>query len=103
LLRLKGVEPLTAPIGKKSRIKTGWPDISFAVTKKIDLWNGAYIAGHDYQVRAYGWELKLGGDELSKEQQHMHVRLSTPPNAWRIRVIRSVDEALTELKELGLS
>jgi hypothetical protein len=102
LLRLKGIEPLTAPIGKKSGIRVGWPDVAFAITQKIDLWNGYYIAEHDYRTRAFGWELKIPPDDLSDEQKRMHIRLSTPPNSWEIKVIRSVDEALTELRKLGL-
>lgn len=51
---------------------------------------------------AVGWEVKTSTGKLSKEQEQMHIRLSTPPNCWRVRVVRSVDEALAELKEMGI-
>lgn len=94
LLRLKGIEPLTAPIGKKSRIKVGWPDITFAI--------GGFSMGDGMIYEAHAWELKLGRDELSDDQKRMHIRLSTPPNFWKVTVIRSVDEAVKILRGLGL-
>lgn len=83
LLRLRGIEPLVPTFGKKTRISEGWPDITFA---------------------AYGipcvWEVKLPHGKLSTEQHQMAVRLLSHPNSWRWRVIRSVDDAISELKEL---
>src|ERR1043166_1429993 len=100
LLRLRGIEPLTAPVGKKSRMKIGWPDITFAVRASVFV-DSQYI-GSNGEFLPCAWELKVGKDDLSVEQQQMHIRLSTPPNCWRISVIRNVDQALAELKELGL-
>lgn len=83
LLRLRGIEPLVPTFGKKTRLTIGWPDITFA---------------------AYGipsvWEIKLPGAKRSLEQEQMAARLSSPPNSWRYRIIRNVDEALAELKEI---
>lgn len=99
LLRLKGIEPLWHRTDKKSAATIGWPDITFGTF--------AYCESEPDGLKPFislpcAWEVKFGKGELSTEQQQMHVRLSTPPNAWRIKVIRSVDEALAELKELGL-
>jgi hypothetical protein len=98
LLRLKGIEPLWHRTDKKSAATIGWPDITFAV---------CLAPNNDKRYMVYdsvpcAWEVKFGKGSLSIAQQQMHVRLSTPPNAWRIRVIKSVDEALEELKKLGL-
>lgn len=92
LLRLKGIEPNVSRMDKRKTDAVGWPDITFAID---------YYDDPSYNIPC-AWEVKFGNGQLSKEQQQMHVRLSTPPNAWRIRVIRSVDEAIAELKYLGL-
>jgi hypothetical protein len=84
LLRLKGIEPLWHRTDKKSAATIGWPDLTFAVPDPC------------------AWEVKFGDGKLSDDQVAMHLRLQTPPNCWRVRTIRSVDEALAELKELGL-
>jgi hypothetical protein len=49
-----------------------------------------------------GWECKVGNSKLRPEQEELLRRLQAPPNAWRIRVIRSLQEAADELKELGV-
>lgn len=103
LLRLKGIEPLWHRTDKRSAATIGWPDITFAV-KHDTIWYGDDDNGETIDLyAACAWEIKFDKGQLSKEQQQMHVRLSTSPNGWRIRVIRSVDEALSELKELGLN
>lgn len=96
LLRLHGIEPLCPTFGKKTRMAVGWPDITFSVCKRIsnDKLNLEFIY-------ACAWELKHNG-ELSVEQKKMHVRLSTPPNAWKIKIIRNVQEAVEELRKLGI-
>ncbi len=101
LLRLKGIEPLWHRTDKKSAATVGWPDITFCV-EHVRWLCAPDCEESDKFVSACGWEVKFGKGQLSTEQQQMHVRLSTPPNAWRIKVIRSVDEAIAELKELGL-
>lgn len=93
LLRLKGIEPLWHRTDKKSAATIGWPDITFSAAGMDEI---------GFCAIPCAWEVKFGKGELSVEQQQMHIRLSTPPNAWKIKVIRSVDEALAELKELGL-
>ncbi len=86
LLRLKGIEPCWHRTDKRSAATVGWPDLTFSIQPGATL-----------------WEIKLPTGKLSKEQEQMHIRLSTPPNCWRVRVIRSVDMALAELKEMGIS
>jgi hypothetical protein len=48
------------------------------------------------------WEVKLPGAKLSPEQEKMIAILRTPPNAWKVTIIHSVDEALEELRVLNL-
>ncbi len=94
LLRMKGIEPNVSRMDKRKTDAVGWPDVTFAVIAGFGIINSWDCA--------CAWEIKFGDGQLSKEQQQMHVRLSTPPNYWRIKVIRSVDEALEELRKLGL-
>ncbi len=51
---------------------------------------------------ACAWEVKHGTGELSKEQLQMSIRLQSAPNHWRWREIRSVDQAIAELREMGI-
>ena len=90
LLRLKGIEVCWHRTDKKSAATIGWPDLTFS----IDL--GKYCPV------PCAWEIKLPEGKLSEEQEKMAIRLQTPPNNWYYRVIRSVDEALKELKKLGI-
>jgi hypothetical protein len=90
LLRLKGIEPLWHRTDKKSTATVGWPDITFS-------------AGCGLRSIPCLWEIKLPGKKLSEEQMSLMVQLTKPPNAWVYKVITSVDEALIELKKLGLT
>jgi len=92
LLRLKGIEPLWHRTNKKSGATIGWPDITFSVLG----------VAWDLTTIACAWEVKFGDGELSKEQKQMAVRLQSPPNNWCWREIRSVDQALKELREMGI-
>jgi len=89
LLRLKGIEPLWHRTDKKSHASIGWPDITFSVE-------------HGLRSIPCLWEIKLPGKKLSAEQRNLAVKLMGPPNAWVYKVITSVDEALIELKRLGI-
>ena len=89
LLRLKGIEPLWHRTDKKSAATVGWPDITFSVE-------------HGLRSIPCLWEIKLPGKKLSLDQQTLMIRLMEPPNAWAYRVITSVDEALMELRKLGI-
>lgn len=94
LLRLKGIEPIVSRMDKRTSNNVGTPDILFCVHVEIDSSSWAAVG--------CAWEVKFGDGKLSVEQQRMHVRMSTPPNGWRIRVIRSVDEAIEELQLIGI-
>jgi hypothetical protein len=94
-LRLKGVEPLWHRTDKKSAATIGWPDITFAIYTEICI--GYPVAN------ACAYEVKFGEGKLSKEQEQMHLRLSSPPNCWRIRVIRSLDEVIEDVQEMGIT
>lgn len=94
LLRLRGIEPCWHRTDKKSAATIGWPDITFAVV--------VTLAGGWVVRTPVAWEVKFGAGELSKEQNQMAIRLQSPPNGWRWREIRSVDQALAELKEIGV-
>ena len=90
LLRLNGIEPLWFRTDKKTTATVGWPDFTFAVEQGL-------------KSVPIVWEIKLPGGHLSPDQQRMMHRLTDPPNAWVYRVITSVDEALNELRKLGLT
>lgn len=92
LLRLKGIEPIVSRMDRKTSNNVGTPDILFAVVLKP--WNTRV---------AVAWECKFAKGALSLEQQQMAVRMSTPPNGWVVKTIRSVDEAILELQDMGLS
>ena len=76
LLSLRGVTPLAAPGVGKSKMKLGWPDLTFA-----------------YRGVPCVWEIKVGRDTLRTEQIQLQAELQKPENGWRHAVIRSVQEA----------
>lgn len=83
LLRLRGVEPIRAAFGKKTRITVGCPDIIFC-----------------YFGTPCMWEVKYEDGELSDEQESLHRRLSA--NGWRIFIVRSCEQGkkiLDHIKE----
>lgn len=106
LLRLKGIEVNVSRMDKRKTDAVGWPDITFAV-----YWPAPQIicAGESHQLpKAWqffpcAWEIKMPQGKLSFEQEALGLRLQVPPNGWRYRVIRSVDQAIAELKEMGVS
>lgn len=89
VLRLRGIEPLWHRTDRKSTATVGWPDITFCVE-------------HGLRSIPIVWEIKLPGKKLSLEQTRMMIKLMDPPNAWVYKIITSVDEALMELKKLGV-
>ena len=94
LLNLKGIAYCHARMDKKSRMTKGWPDFTFAVGLSSD--------GVGISTVPCAWECKVGKGQLSLEQEEMRIRMISPPNAWRCRVIHSLKEAADELKELGI-
>lgn len=91
-LRLKGIEVNVSRMDKRKTDAVGWPDLCFSVMREAD--------DETYPCL---WECKLGEGKLSVEQQQMHIRLSTPPNYWRIKIIRSLNDCIAALKEMGIS
>lgn len=89
LLRLKGIEPIVSAMNKRTTNNVGLPDILFAVNGRRRFY-------------ACAWEIKMPGSKLSWEQVKMAERLEDLPNGWNWRVIRSVDEALEELRRMGI-
>lgn len=95
-LRLKGIEPIVSAMHKRTSNNVGTPDILFAVLDGGLRRDG----GRDYHPCA--WECKMPGKNLEPHQVQMALRLVTPPNAWHHRTIRSLDEAISELKAMGI-
>jgi hypothetical protein len=102
LLRLRGIEFVESRMDRRSTNQIGTPDFLFCVwgqltpTKTDPLaWCGAFPV-------ACAWECKAAGRMLTEEQQAMFKRMTTAPNTWTCRVIRNVDDALAELRRLGL-
>jgi hypothetical protein len=89
LLRLKGIEVLWHRTDKKSAATVGWPDLTFSLE-------------HGLRSIPCLWEIKLPGKKLSEDQTKLMIRLMEPPNAWVYKVITSVEEALMELRKLGI-
>lgn len=99
LLRLKGIEPNVSRMDKRKTDRVGWPDVVFCVSQRPVSEMGDSQVGRSF---ACAWEIKHGTGALSKEQTQMAIRLQSPPNCWRYRVIRSANEALLELRQMGL-
>lgn len=99
LLRLHNIEPIVSRMDRKTSNNVGTPDVLFSVVgewKNID----ADCEGQ-FQI-ACAWEAKMPNGKLSIEQEQMHLRMSVKPNAWHIKIIRSVQEAVDDLRELGV-
>lgn len=103
LLRLKGIEPLWHRTDKRSAATVGWPDITFSVARVDSLSLSQYEHGQWTTIYPCAWEVKFGDGKLRQEQEQMALRLQSPPNYWRWKVIRSVDEAIAELCEMRIS
>lgn len=101
ILRQRSIEFIHSRMDRKTTQKKGVPDFIFAVMLSMAVKNPPYIEHHTSPI-ACAWELKLPGRMLDPDQVSMLERLTKPPNAWCCRVIHSVDEALAELKRLGL-
>lgn len=100
-LRQKGIEPIVSRMDRRTSNNRGTPDILFAVATSKDT--GVFVEHFHY---ACAWEVKHESANLKRadqdHQRQLQVRLSSPPNGWRVRVIQSLDEAIAELKEMGL-
>lgn len=96
----KGIAYLESRMDKRSHATVGWPDFTFAVhlnkPNKIDPTSVTMVP------IPCAWECKVGKAKLRPEQEEMFRRLQAFPNSWRVRVIRSLQEAADELKALGV-
>ena len=99
LLRLRGIEFFESRMDRKTTRPKGEPDFLFCVLVK-DFDKEKLVVR--YWPVAVAFELKVAGRPLSEAQQAMFKRMTTPPNAWKCVVIRSVLEAVVELRRLGL-
>jgi hypothetical protein len=88
-LELRDIKVGWAATHKKSTYTKGWPDITFSVMS------------HGFPTPC-AWEVKMGSDMLSKDQIDMLERLQARPNCWRVRVINTFNQAVDELRELGV-
>jgi len=91
LLRLKGIEVNVSRMDKRKTDRVGWPDLTFALDD-----------ADNYVYYPCAWEVKLPGQKLDSDQEAMRQKLTTAPNGWDYCVIHSVDEALKELKSMGV-
>ena len=82
---------------KRKTDRVGWPDVTFSVNGK---WEGEPTRWYK-PTYACAWEIKKDG-KLSDAQEKMLVRLASPPNGWTVRVIRSLDQAIAELRSMGI-
>ena len=73
-LRLRGTTVLRPRMDKKTRIKKGWPDFTFAI-----------------KGRAVAMEAKLPGENPSEAQAKKLSALAK--DGWAIKVVYSLDEA----------
>jgi len=100
LLNLKGIVYLECRMDRRSHATVGWPDFTFAVLlnkpNKVDPTNVTCVP------IPCAWECKVGNTKLRPEQEEMLRRLQAEPNGWRVKVIRSLQEAAEELKALGI-
>jgi hypothetical protein len=81
LLKYYNVPVCHSRFAKRSTITIGWPDITFCIL-------GNPIA----------WELKVGKNGLSNEQRA--IRANMERHGWQYRVIRTLEEAESHLREV---
>jgi hypothetical protein len=95
VLRLRGIEFFDSRMDRKTTRPKGEPDFLFSVWIESNY-------EHLSCVNACAWELKLPGRQLDPDQVKMFERMKAAPNSWQCCVVSSVDQALEELKRLGL-
>jgi hypothetical protein len=100
LLNLKGIEYFESRMDKRSHTTVGWPDFTFAVYlgKSSSWFNDLALP---VQIPC-AWECKVENRKPTPEQEEKMRKMQAYPNAWRVRVIRSLKEAADELKALGI-
>lgn len=81
LLGFRGIVYICSKFGKKSTIKPGWPDFTFAI-----------------KGRACAVEAKVGDNTLDPDQVLVMAQMDS--NGWEVRTIRSLPELKTFLDEM---
>lgn len=104
LLRLKGIEAIRSRMDRKTSNNVGCPDFLFCIRsaepEKLAGFEGELITV--WVDRCCAWEVKLPGKKLGEEQERMQKRMTRLPNVWRWSLITSVDDALRELRGMGI-
>lgn len=98
LLDSLGIVYIKSRTDKRATTAPGTPDFIFAVYGK-HLLDRAF---EHTAVCACAWEIKLPKKKLRADQEKMRERMTTRPNAWRFAVVTSLDDAVAELKSIGL-
>jgi hypothetical protein len=86
---IRGIEMFRQRMDKKTTTKKGTPDLFFCA-----MCNGF--------PRGVAIETKYGSGTCTRDQNDMHARMKTRPNAWDVRVIRTFIEVVDLFRELGL-
>lgn len=81
-LNLQGIAFYRAAMNKKTTGRVGWPDFTFAVSGF-----------------ACALEVKFGPGKLRPEQESTITAMGK--NGWRVAVVRSLEEAIEFIKEVG--
>lgn len=99
----RGIVVIWSRMDRKATTPPGTPDFIFAVGPpdviKNASWPGFRLG---QEVFACAWEIKNAHDKLDPEQVKMRDRMTTAPNAWRYRLISSLEAARQELAQMGL-
>ena len=95
LLSLKKIVFVHSRTDRPTTQQKGVPDFLFAV-------RAVSADKASWRVEAVAWEVKTERGKLRPEQAEMHFSMQRIPNYWRVKVIRSLDDAIAELDELGL-
>jgi hypothetical protein len=101
LLQLRNIVFFSSRMDKRTTTQVGTPDILFSVGFQPSYDRTTAASLLTWAV-CCAWELKLPGRQLDPDQVKMFERLTQKPNNWRVSVVHSVDEALAELRKLGL-
>ncbi len=99
LLNYKRIVYIHSRTDQRTTQAKGVPDFIFAVKPPQFAVDGV-LCGSD--MTACAWELKTAKGKLRPEQIAMHWKMQKLPNAWNVKVIRTIDEAIQELEAMGL-
>jgi hypothetical protein len=89
-LGLRGIEVVRSRMDRKTTGVKGTPDLIFSVRGPCGI------------PRPCAFEVKMDNGVLSRAQNDMLQRMRTSPNAWDVRVVRSLVEVIDLMREWGL-